>query len=205
MRPNHIHVFDGLRITTEHINHLQEAFHSAIQDMREILGLGSVYHGFEVSKEDNQTVTIQPGLAFDLQKNRIVCDEPKTLQIMFETDEEIKYVCIGYDQIQDGEVEGEFTLIWDSCSVTARDTMPEPEENLIAIAKLIKLPEAEDADFEIVILMSPAKDEKQKIESDAAMEEVQEVGEEAVEEIDESLDEMEEMLTEETEIAPLIL
>ena len=60
MRPGHIQVFDGLRITTEHVNHLQGAFHSALQDVREILGLGQVHAGLEVVKEGEQAITIQP-------------------------------------------------------------------------------------------------------------------------------------------------
>ena len=41
MQPAQIRVFDGLRLTTEHLNHLQAALRSGVQDLREILGLGA--------------------------------------------------------------------------------------------------------------------------------------------------------------------
>jgi hypothetical protein len=135
MKPGHLNVFDGLRITTEHINYLQGSFHSAVQDIREILGLGVVYSGFEVVAEGT-SIRVNPGLAFDYQKNRIACDEPKTIEATFAPGETAKYVCIKYDQVEDGEVEGRFTLVWDSCAVELRPTLPAAGENVIAIAKV---------------------------------------------------------------------
>lgn len=170
MRPGHIRVFDGLRITTEHMNHLQGSLHSAVQDIREILGLGKVYYGFEVVAEGDQAITVQPGLAFDFQKNRIVCDEPKTLEVAFEPEADTLYVCIKSEQVEDGQVEGQFTLIWDSCSVVLRATMPEPKENLIPIAKLIKANGA----FEIISLIQGQGEEPERVASEE--EESQEEG-----------------------------
>ncbi|MCI0490303.1 MAG: hypothetical protein L0229_27235 [Blastocatellia bacterium] len=164
MRPGHIRVFDGLRITTEHVHHLQGAMHSALQEIREILGLGRVYYGFEVVAETDQSIIVQPGLAFDSEKNRIACDEPRTVEVSFGPDEEAKFVCIKYDQIEDGQVEGQFTIVWDSCAVSLRTDMPEPEENIIPIAQLVKASE-EDGDFEIIDLRSPEQDEESAQES----------------------------------------
>jgi hypothetical protein len=138
MRPGHINVFDGLRITTEHLNHLQGSLHSAVQDIREILGLGTVQSGYDVVAEGN-SVTISPGIAFDYQKNRVACDESKTIEVSFAPGETTKYVCLKYDQIEDGEVEGHFTLIWDSCAIDLRLTPPPANENVIAIAKVEKI------------------------------------------------------------------
>lgn len=135
MRPGHINVFDGLRITTEHMNYLQGSLHSAVEDIREILGLGTVFIGFDVVAEGN-SITISPGLAFDYQKNRIASDEPKTVVVSFAPGENTKYVCIKYDQIEDGQVEGRFTLVWDTCAIELRPTPPQPNENVVAIAKI---------------------------------------------------------------------
>jgi len=133
------------------MDHLQGAVHSALQEIRQILGLGRVYFGFEVVAESEQAITVQPGLAFDYAGNRLAFDEPKTLEVAFEPDEDIKFVCLKYDQIEDGQFEGQFTLIWDSCSVVLPATVPEIKENLIPIARLVK---SEDGAFEIVSLVS---------------------------------------------------
>lgn len=135
MKPGHLNVFDGLRITTEHMNYLQGSFQSAVQDLRGILGLGTVFEGFDVTVEGN-SVTVGPGLAFDQQKNRIVLDQPVTVELNFAADENTKFVCVKYDQIEDGEVEGRFTLVWDSCAVVLEPALPDVADNLVPIARV---------------------------------------------------------------------
>jgi hypothetical protein len=158
MRPGHIKVFDGLRVTTEHMDHLQGAMHSALQEIREILGLGRVYFGFEVKVVDERSITIMPGLAFDRQGNRLACDEPKTLPLTFEPGEEAKFVCLKYDQVEDGQVEGHFTIIWDNCSIILRSEVPELKENLLPIAKVIKSSVAGER-LKVVSLITPEANE----------------------------------------------
>jgi hypothetical protein len=165
MRPGHIKVFDGLRITTEHVNHLQGAMHSALQEIRGILGLGQVYQGFEVSADDSGSITISPGLAFDGQGNRLVCDEPKTLPVSFGPGEKDKFVCLKYDQIEDGQVEGQFTIIWDSCAPILRSAPPDPKDNLIPIAKLSKGDQTRNGALKIVSLISTGPDSSNSSES----------------------------------------
>ena len=135
MRPGHLNVFDGLRMTTEHMNYLQGSFHSAVQDLRGILGLGVVHKGLEVVVEGGG-VTVQPGLAFDHQGNRIVLDMPVTVELNFAAGENTKYVCVKYDQIEDGEVEGRFTLVWDSCGVVLLPELPDAADNIVPLARV---------------------------------------------------------------------
>jgi hypothetical protein len=191
MRPGHIQVFDGLRITTEHIDHLQSSLHAAVQDIREILGLGQVHAGFEVVPEDGRSVTVQPGLAFDFQRNRVVCEQPKVLEVTFEAEQDLKYVCAKYEQVEDGIVEGQPTLFWDSCSVLVRDTLPEPRENLVPIVALARRDDGEG--FDVVAL--PSGVEGQEIEGPLD-------AEEAVTEETEAIAEAEEAEAAVEEVAP---
>jgi hypothetical protein len=137
MKPSHIRVFDGLRISTGHVNHLQTAIRTSFEDLRGILGAGKVYHGFTVTGSDNQ-ITVQPGLAFDLQNNRIVCDEAIPQPVTFASGEDTKYVAIKYNQVEDGAVEGQPTLIFDSCSVVISPARPEAKDNALVLARLVK-------------------------------------------------------------------
>lgn len=170
MKPGHIRVFDGLRVTTEHIDHLQGSFHSAIEDIRSVIGLDQVFSGFGVVKEGDNAIIVRPGLAFDAAKNRIVCDDPKTLDVSFETGEEQKFVCVKYQQIEDGFVEERPTLIWDACSLLIRTSQPDPNENLVVVAILAR---QDDGDaFEIITpLSSNEKQEDKAINEDAENEE----------------------------------
>jgi hypothetical protein len=138
MRPGQIRVFDGLRVTTEHVDHFQASLHSAIQDIREILGLGIVHAGFEVAAGDGRTVTVQPGLAFDFQKNRVIADEPQQVEVSFGEQQDIAYVCAKYDQVEEGETEGRHTLIFDGCSIVVRGTLPGAADNLVVLAQVTR-------------------------------------------------------------------
>jgi hypothetical protein len=138
MKPSQIRVFDGLRISTDHVNHLQDAVASGFEDFRLILGLGRAQTGLAVTVVDDGTVTIQPGVAFDQQKNRVACDDPLTLKVTFGAQDTMKFVCLKYVQIDDSAVEGHPTMIWDSCSALVRDTYPDPTENLVTLAKITR-------------------------------------------------------------------
>ncbi len=136
MKPGSIQVFDGLRLTTQHLEHLQGGVHSAVQDLRQIMGLGQVHQGFKVVPAGDRMITVMPGIAFDFQKNRIVCDEPRTLEVKFAPGETLKFVCVKYEQVQNGVVDGRPTMIWDSCSMNLRATKPGAEENEVALCAL---------------------------------------------------------------------
>jgi hypothetical protein len=136
MRPRHINVFDGLRITTEHMDHLQGAFLTGLQDLREASGLGRVVRGFEVSIADESHITVQPGLAFDLDKNRIVNDAPLLVDAALRGGEDALWVTIRYEQEESGETEGKQILIWDGCAVELTAIEPGPNDLAIPIARL---------------------------------------------------------------------
>ena len=136
MQPRNIEVFDGLRITTEHIDHLQGSIHSALADLRGIAGLARVHRGFEVSRADAHSAQVEPGLAFDTHGRRIVSDEPVRLETPAAIATAIHYVCVAYEQGADGEVEGRATRIWDSAHVDIRAALPEPNDDTIVVAEL---------------------------------------------------------------------
>jgi len=138
MKPRQIRVFDGLRITTEHLNHLQEALYSAVQDLRGIVGAGRVHQGFEVVVQDERTVAVSPGVAFDLHKNRIVSGEPIRLEVEFDSGAQTQYVCLKYQEMEDGAVEGQCTRIWDSCLALLQAELPPAESDLIPIATVTR-------------------------------------------------------------------
>lgn len=191
MKPGHIRVFDGLRITTEHMEHLQGSLHSALEDLRTILGLGRVYYGFEVEAEGDDAVVIHPGLAFDRQKNRIVLDEPKTLPVSFAPGEESRYVCVRYDQVEDGQVAGQYTLIWDTCAVELRPDEIDPDDDLIAVARLDR---TDSGAFDVVSLTAHDPDEEAVEAWDVDEEAVDEepVDEESVQEDEAGVEEFDE-------------
>jgi hypothetical protein len=140
MKPSRIRVFDGLRITTEHINHVQTAFASGIEDLRQIAGLGRIHSGLTVTVSGGQ-LTVAPGLAFDPLGNRLVFDQPQSVAVDFAKGEQVKYVCAKYETVEDGKVEGQATLLFDSSSVLVQTEPPKPQDNFVVLAKLVNLPD----------------------------------------------------------------
>jgi hypothetical protein len=151
MKPSRIRVFDGLRITTEHVNHLQSALSSGIEDLRVIAGWGIV-RGLDVSVDETATVTVAPGMAFDRQGNRIVCDDPLTARVSFKAEDETQYVCLKYEQVENGKVEGQSTLIFDGCSIALQPALPGPRDPYLAIARVVNDP----AGVKVALLASEA-------------------------------------------------
>jgi len=137
MKPAQIRVFDGLRLTSEHLEHLQQAMISTVHDLREIAGADRVYRGLEVELADGGVI-VKPGLAFNAQKNRIVIDEPQTVPVDFGDSDLQRYVCAKYESVEEGEVDTHFTIVWDSGSIQVRPTLPDVSENLLALAKVVR-------------------------------------------------------------------
>lgn len=138
MIPNQIRVFDGLRITTEHVEHLQAGIATAVQDLRALAGLACVHRGFEVTATSDAAVEVGPGLAFDAVGNRIVSDEPRVIAIAWQPGESELWVCIGYEQVLGGEVEQHPTLVFDSGAISLEDALPAPDSGLLPIARLAR-------------------------------------------------------------------
>lgn len=141
MKPSHVNFFDGMRVSAEHMDHLQGSLHSAIADLRGVAGLGRVHEGFEVVANGDGTVTVQPGLAFDFQRNRIVCQEPRVVTPSFESGQSAAYVCVEYTSTSSGIVEDIPTLIWDGCRTVVRAERPSREENQVTLARIRLLPD----------------------------------------------------------------
>jgi len=152
MQPAFIRVFDGLRVTTEHIDHFQGSLHSAMADVRRILGTARVHRGFGVTPGDGSSVVVQPGLAFDVAGNRIVSDDQIPLDVPPLGVTDVAYVCIAYAQVESGVVDGKATLVFDSCLADVRRAAPSPLENALVLARLVPKSDA-SGDFDVV---SPA-------------------------------------------------
>jgi hypothetical protein len=73
---------DGLRVTTQHLNHLEESAQQAVGDLRRVLGLAHIGYGFRIQvADDGQSATLSPGLGFTASGARVTLDEGAALTI----------------------------------------------------------------------------------------------------------------------------
>jgi hypothetical protein len=69
---------DGLRVTADHLQHLQDRLRESVLDLRRSAGLGRIAWGLRITLADS-TVTVQPGLAFSPGGVRLALDAPLSL------------------------------------------------------------------------------------------------------------------------------
>jgi len=69
----HSQFVDGLRVTAEHLQHLQDRLRESVVDLRRTVGLGRIAWGLRAAL-DNGAVTLTPGCAFSLNGIRLFVD-----------------------------------------------------------------------------------------------------------------------------------
>lgn len=73
---------DGLRVTPEHLNHMQESLAQGISDLRYALGCGRIAWGLRLLlSEDGKTVNLSSGLALSAAGQRLFVGEDVVLKI----------------------------------------------------------------------------------------------------------------------------
>jgi len=71
---------DGLRVTADHMQHMQDRLREAVVDLRRTVGLGRIAWGLHVETNDG-AVSIQPGVAFAPSGIRLNIDAPASVNI----------------------------------------------------------------------------------------------------------------------------
>jgi hypothetical protein len=144
-------VFDGLRVSTEHVDHLQDSMRSSVAELREAVGLGRIVRPFAVTPDGDGAVVVGPGLAFDSRGERLTLDDPLRAEIEVPAGSDVGYLCLVHEDVEDGEVEGQPTLVFDSVGVVVRDALPGAGDEALAVARLVR---TEDG-FDIGALDAP--------------------------------------------------
>jgi hypothetical protein len=71
---------DGLRVTADHMQHMQDRLREAVVDLRRTVGLGRIAWGLHIETNDGG-VSIQPGVAFAPSGVRLNIDAPASINI----------------------------------------------------------------------------------------------------------------------------
>src|SRR6267142_2423032 len=74
---------DGLRVTADHMQHMQDRLREAVVDLRRTVGLGRIAWGLHVETNDG-AVSIQPGVAFAPSGVRLNIDAAASVNITAE-------------------------------------------------------------------------------------------------------------------------
>src|SRR5690242_19356990 len=77
----HTQFVDGLRVTADHLNNLQDRLHEAILDLRRTIGVGCVGWGLRASLNNSGKVGLEPGMAFAPSSVRLSLDSSAALDV----------------------------------------------------------------------------------------------------------------------------
>ncbi|MEO7086639.1 MAG: hypothetical protein ABI442_16175 [Gemmatimonadaceae bacterium] len=72
---------DGLRVTADHLQHLQDRLRESVLDVRNTFGLSRVAWGLHVTANPSGGVHVTPGVAFSPSGVRLAIDSPVTLAV----------------------------------------------------------------------------------------------------------------------------
>ncbi len=69
---------DGLRVTSEHLSHLQDRLYEAVLDLRRTVGLGRIGWGLRITTTGSD-IRVEPGVAFAPNGTRLALDSAATV------------------------------------------------------------------------------------------------------------------------------
>ncbi|MBI3347685.1 MAG: hypothetical protein HY020_10805, partial [Burkholderiales bacterium] len=125
---------DGLRVTPQHLNHLQDALRQAVLDLRGTLGFGRIAYGLRASVADG-SVAVSPGLAFSSSGLRLALAEGATLPLPGSGEYRIE---LQASEAGDPDTQlGEQPTIWYvqvQVRAVSSDAPPTPDSLVVAIA-----------------------------------------------------------------------
>lgn len=125
---------DGMRVTREHLDHLQDVLHAAALQARGTAGLGRVSFGLRVEATAPPTVTVAPGLAIDRDGRPLELAEPRGVAI--DPGEATTFLCLLHTLRSEGLVDGVPTLLFDDVAVEARVSAPPYQDAAVVVARI---------------------------------------------------------------------
>ena len=71
---------DGMRVTTDHMRHMQDRLREAVLDVRRTIGLGRIGWGLRATLDD-RSVNVTPGIAFSPSGLRLSLDSAAAVSL----------------------------------------------------------------------------------------------------------------------------
>ena len=132
-----VNFVDGLRVTTEHLNHLQSAVLDAVNDLRRVIGVGRVGAGLRL-EVDGPTLTLSPGIAITPDGAAVRLDEGATVTVPDGTGPFSVVLRAASHDLEAARVDGTPTIIFADTSVEAVEGTPAGEPDALVIGTVTR-------------------------------------------------------------------
>lgn len=126
---------DGMRVSAEHLDHLQAVALEGGFGAREAAGVGKVCFGLRVEAKGPTAVTVNPGLAFDQQGRSLPLDAPVDVTPNFGSGARVFLVAV-HSLRATGIDHGVPTLISDDTTIEVRTAAPPYQDDGVVFAQL---------------------------------------------------------------------
>jgi len=114
-----VEFFDGMRVSREHLDHLQNLLLGAAVQLRGAIGHGKIAYGLKVESKQSGQITVHPGLAFDHQARSLLLDTEKDVAVDF-SGAAILYVVLVHKLEGKNTRKGVATIFTDQVEVALR-------------------------------------------------------------------------------------
>ena len=123
---------DGLRVTTDHLNHLEQSAQQAVGDLRRVVGLGHIGYGLRILiSADGASATLSPGLAFTPAGHRLAVDEGAALTLPAGAGPFSVVLSASSHDDPTTRFDNTGTIIFSDTSITVTATAPTDPESLV--------------------------------------------------------------------------
>jgi hypothetical protein len=130
-----VRFLDGMRVTIEHMEHLQALWLSAAVQLRKAIGTGKVSYGLRVEPAPDNKVKVGSGLAFDRKGHPLALEEEREVALDFGVSKTL-YLTLVYAQRSGGIVNGVPTLVFNELKIVTRADAPPYTDDAVVFAEL---------------------------------------------------------------------
>lgn len=128
---------DGMRISREHLEHLQAYLHLAVLQLRETVGEGKVAHGLKAELAEGN-LKVSPGMALDAHGRPLALNETRTLPIP--AGNAVHYAVVAHELRYGQFFKGFPTVITDFLKLELRTAPPPYPDGAVRFAELRPAP-----------------------------------------------------------------
>jgi len=125
----------GMRVSREHLDHLQDVLHEAIRGLRETGGSGRIVFGLRVTAVEADGVKVEPGYAVD-GSGRPISLTAETPVAVDWGDAATCHLAIRHALRSGGLVRGVPTLLFDDAAIDVRRDGPPYDDGALPFARL---------------------------------------------------------------------
>jgi hypothetical protein len=126
---------DGMRVTSEHLVHLQDVLMAAVVYLRQTVGTGKVVYGLKVEPLAADKVKVGKGIAFDRLARPLALEQEKEIAVSFSSSNTL-YLILLYALRSETLVDGIYTILSNDLKVESRTAAPPYTDEAVIFAEL---------------------------------------------------------------------